>query len=43
MEQSRERSLHSPLHLCIVAIEKGTFKPHSTTVANFFNGITTPG
>ena len=34
VEQSRERS-SAPLHLGVVAIEKGAFGSHSTTVANF--------
>ena len=33
VEQSRERS-SAPLHLCVVAIEKGAFWSPSTTVAN---------
>ena len=35
MEQSRERSCALPLHLGVVAIEKGTFGSQSTKVANF--------
>ena len=35
VEQFRERSKHPPLHLGVVAIEKGAFGPPSTTVANF--------
>ena len=35
VEQSRERSNVLPLHLGVVAIEKGTFWSPSTTVANF--------
>ena len=35
VEQSRERSSASPLHLGVVAIEKGAFRSPSTTVANF--------
>ena len=35
VEQSRERSSALPLHLGIVAIEKGTFGSLSTTVASF--------
>ena len=31
VEQSRERSAF-PLHLCVVAIEKGAFGSHATTV-----------
>ena len=34
VEQSRERS-SAPLHLSVVAIEKGAFRSPSTTVANF--------
>ena len=34
VEQPRERS-SAPLHLGAVAIEKGAFGSHSTTVANF--------
>ena len=34
VEQSRERSSALPLHLGVVAIEKGTFLSPSTTVAN---------
>ena len=41
VEQSRERS-SPPLHLDVVAIEKGAIGSRSTTVANFtfliFNG-----
>ena len=36
VEQSRERSSAPPLHLDVVAIEKGAFWSPSTTVANFF-------
>ena len=35
VEQSRESSSTFPLHLGVVAIEKGTFWLPSTTVANF--------
>ena len=35
VEQSRERSSIFPLHLSVVAIEKGAFWLSSTTVANF--------
>ena len=35
MEQSRERSSAPPLHLGVVAIEKGAFWSPSTMVANF--------
>ena len=35
VEQSRERSSAFPLHLGVVAIEKGAFWSPSTTVANF--------
>ena len=35
VEQSRERSSSSPLHLSVVAIEKGVFWSPATTVANF--------
>ena len=35
LEQSRERSSAPPLHLGVVAIEKGTFWSPSTMVANF--------
>ena len=35
VEQSRERSSELPLHLGVVATEKGTFWSPSTTVANF--------
>ena len=35
VEQSRERSSALPLHLGVVAIEKGAFWSPSTTVANF--------
>ena len=35
VEQSRERSSTLPLHLGVVAIEKGAFESPSTTVANF--------
>ena len=35
VEQSRERSSAPPLHLCVVATEKGAFWSPSTTVANF--------
>ena len=35
VEQSWERSSAPPLHLGIVAIEKGAFWLPSTTVANF--------
>ena len=36
MEQSREwSSTHTPLHLSVVGIEKGTFESSLTTVANF--------
>ena len=31
----------SPLHLGVVAIEKGAFRPPSTTVANFTDKLTT--
>ena len=51
VEQSRERSSALPLHLGVVAIEKGAFWSPSTTVANnyllvinfsafFFNKVT---
>ena len=36
VEQSRERN-STPLHLGVVAIEKGAFWSPSTTVANLFN------
>ena len=35
VEQSKERSSALPLHLGVVAIEKGAFWSPSTTVANF--------
>ena len=35
VEQSREWSSALPLHLGVVAIEKGAFESPSTTVANF--------
>ena len=35
MELSRKREYRHPLHLGVVAIEKGAFMPASTTVANF--------
>ena len=35
VEQSRKRSSAIPLHLGVVAIEKGAFGSPSTTVANF--------
>ena len=35
VEQSREKSSALPLHLGVVAIEKGAFGSPSTTVANF--------
>ena len=35
VEQSRERGCALPLHLGVVAIEKGAFWSPSTTVANF--------
>ena len=35
VEQSRERSSNPPLHLDVVAIEKGAFGSPSTKVANF--------
>ena len=35
VEQSREGVALSPLHLGVVAIEKGAFGSPSTTVANF--------
>ena len=35
VEQSWERSSAHPLHLGVVAIEKGAFWSPSTTVANF--------
>ena len=35
VEQSKERSSALPLHLSVVAIEKGVFRSPSTTVANF--------
>ena len=35
VEQSRERSSAPPLHLGVVAIEKGAFRSPSTTFANF--------
>ena len=35
MEQSEGRSSALPLHLGVVAIEKGAFRSPSTTVANF--------
>ena len=35
VEQSKERSSAHPLHLGIVAIEKGAFESPSTMVANF--------
>ena len=34
VEQSRENSSASPLHLGVVAIEKGAFESPSTKVAN---------
>ena len=37
VEESRERSSTLPLHLSVVAIEKGAFWSPSTTVANFLN------
>ena len=39
VEQSRERS-SAPLHLDVVAIEKGAFESPSTMVANFTFTIT---
>ena len=36
VEQSRERSSALPLHLGVVAIEKGAFGSPSTMVANFY-------
>ena len=39
MGQSRERSC-APLHISLVAIEKGAFWPPSTTVANFTDLLT---
>ena len=39
MEQSREKSSAPPLHLGVVAIEKGAFWSLSTTVANFAHYI----
>ena len=36
VEKSRERSSAPPLHLSVVAIEKGAFWLLSTTVANLF-------
>ena len=35
VEQSREIESRSPLHIGVVAIEKGAFWSPSTTVANF--------
>ena len=35
VEQSRERS-SSPLHICVVAIEKGTFRVPSTMVSKLY-------
>ena len=35
VEQSREKVLRSPLHLGVVANEKGAFGSHLTTVTNF--------
>ena len=35
VEQSRERSSTFPLHLCVVAIEKGAFGLHSILVTKF--------
>ena len=35
VEQSKERSSAHPLHLGVVAIEKGAFESPSTTVTNF--------
>ena len=35
VEQSRGRNSAIPLHLSVVAIEKGAFRLPSTTVANF--------
>ena len=35
VEQSREKSLHPPQHLGVVAMEKGAFGSRLTTVANF--------
>ena len=40
VEQSRERSSALPLHLSVVAIEKGAFWSPSTTVANNFMAVT---
>ena len=41
VEQSRERSSAPPLHLGVVAIEKGAFGSPSTKVANFIFLLTT--
>ena len=38
-EQFRERNSTLPIHLGVVAIEKVTFVPPSTTVANFSNNF----
>ena len=35
LEQSREWSSALPIHLCVVAIEKGAFGLPSTKIANF--------
>ena len=43
VEQSRERSSALPLHLGVVAIEKGAFCLPSTTVANFTTLTNIPG
>ena len=34
LEQSREKSSTPPLHLCVVAIEKGAFRLPSTKATN---------
>ena len=39
VEQSRERSSNLPVHLGVVAVEKGAFWSPSTTVANFIYDI----
>ena len=36
VEQSRKRSSDLPLHLGVVALEKGAFWSPTTTVANFY-------
>ena len=39
VDQSRERSIRLPLHLIVVAIEKGTFGSPSTTVGLLTNSL----